>query len=102
MQLIYLRDEIEAGKTAKLVIPPNREGGVEVTVRIKKQGEYFWQRAHLSHPRVLSESTNTAGFATWEQLLDSISGMQTLSIDWTLCDDELEDFLPTRAFHYVE
>lgn len=97
MQLIYLRDEIEAGKTAKLVIPPNREGGVEITIRIKKQGEYFWQRAKISHPRVLSESTNTAGYSTWEQLLDGIDGMQTLSGAWTVTDEPLEDFLPTRA-----
>lgn len=90
-QLIYLRAQIEAGQTARLVTPPMREGGLTITVRIKKLEQYYWQRATISHPRVLSGKANTAGYATWEQLLDGIDGLQTISIDWGLCDDELED-----------
>lgn len=90
-QLIYLREQIEGGQTAKLITPPAREGGLTITVRVKKLDQYYWQRATITHPRVMSGKPNTAGYATWEQLLDGIDGLQTISIDWELCDDSLED-----------
>lgn len=98
----HLKDllpEIDAGRTAKLVIPPMRPGGVSVTIRIKKYNQYFWQRATIDHPLAhpLGQRPNTAGFPSWSELC---KGIDTRSDQWEVCDEDLEPTPSILEFLY--
>lgn len=93
MLLKDMKPDIDAGKTAKLTIERTSPNGPDITVRIAlHRGVYVWQRGTIQGRRVLHAGPNTKPHDTWEELLDSIVGMQTESTDWIVCDDRLEGF----------
>jgi hypothetical protein len=82
MHLNELKEDIDAGKTAKLFHPMNRPGGIEITVRSKKAKHEgvdcsIWQ--HFTEGTRLDDYRNpqTDLYPRWEQLLEAIKGDQT-------------------------
>lgn len=95
-QLINMKEQIDAGWTAKRIISGRV---ITITVRIKMSKHegvpcYVWQ--HYTEGHRLYDSTNpqTELHPTWGALLDAIEGEQTQSVDWELCRDRLMDYLP--------
>ena len=99
MQLSKLKEQIDQGKTARLLSVPTVPSDPRFTVRIEKDGEdYVWQHTTTGRPSLnlsfFSSTTDTMVYPAWEQLLEGIKGIQTRTRNWTICDDALIDYLP--------
>ena len=90
MKLAECKEAVEAGQTAKLVIPQTYAHGVEVVIRIKQQGGRLHQEVEiLSDGQPLSKR-NAIGVREWHELYNVVGGMQQRSTEWVICDDPVE------------
>lgn len=88
MLLAECREEVEAGRTAKLVQPARY---FDITIRIVKQSGFIWQRATIDYPKLKYYArANSAGYPNWESMMQDIRGEQTETDQWIICDDPIE------------
>lgn len=96
-QLATLKDDINDGKTAKLIF-----SGISttVTVLIKKVGSDYIRQRIISGKRAYPHEVpplKTEPYLDWSTLLAAIDDTQTMYVDWQVCSDPLKDYtLPAK------